>query len=152
EYTQVQWLTTGFLLTNGIVIPLSAMVIQRFSTRQVFLTSILIFLAGTLVAGFSPNFTVLLIARIIQALGSGIMMPLMMTTILDVFEPQERGKYMGIFGLVIGLAPAIGPTLSGYIVEYSHWRSLFHVVTPIALITFLMSLKLIKNVGTTSTV
>ena len=152
EYTQVQWLTTGFLLTNGIVIPLSAMVIQRFSTRQVFLTSILIFLVGTLVAGISPNFTVLLIARIIQALGSGIMMPLMMTTILDVFEPQERGKYMGIFGLVIGLAPAIGPTLSGYIVEYSHWRSLFHVVTPIAVITFLMSLKLIKNVGTASKV
>lgn len=152
EYTQVQWLTTGFLLTNGIVIPLSAMVIQRFSTRQVFLTSILIFLAGTLVAGISPNFTVLLIARIVQALGSGIMMPLMMTTILDVFEPSERGKYMGIFGLVIGLAPAIGPTLSGYLVEYFDWRSLFHVVTPIAAITFLMSLKLIKNVGTNSKV
>lgn len=148
EYTQVQWLTTAFLLTNGIVIPLSAMVIQRFSTRQVFLTAILIFLVGTLVAGISPNFTVLLFARIIQALGSGIMMPLMMTTILDVFEPSERGKYMGIFGLVIGLAPAIGPTLSGYLVEYYNWRSLFHVVTPIAAITFLMSLKLIQNVGT----
>lgn len=148
EYTQVQWLTTAFLLTNGIVIPLSAMVIQRFSTRQVFLTAILIFLVGTLVAGISPNFTVLLLARIIQALGSGIMMPLMMTTILDVFEPSERGKYMGIFGLVIGLAPAIGPTLSDYLVEYYNWRSLFHVVTPIAAITFLMSLKLVKNVGT----
>lgn len=149
EYTQVQWLTTAFLLTNGIVIPLSAMVIQRFSTRQVFLTAILIFLAGTIVAGVSPSFNVLLIARIIQALGSGVMMPLMMTTILDVFEPHERGKYMGIFGLVIGLAPAIGPTLSGYIVEYLNWRSLFHVVTPIAAITFLMSLKFVKNVGTT---
>ena len=75
------------------------------------------------------------------------MMPLMMTTILDIFEPHERGKYMGIFGLVIGLAPAIGPTLSGYLVEYFNWRSLFHVVAPIA-ITFIIALFTVKNVGT----
>ena len=131
EYSQVQWLTTAFLLTNGVVIPLSAFII-RYSTRQVFLTGILIFFIGTMLGGFSPNFTILLIARIIQALGSGIMMPLMMTTILDVFQPHERGKYMGMFGLVIGLAPAIGPTLSGYLVEFFDWRSLFHVVAPIA--------------------
>jgi DHA2 family multidrug resistance protein-like MFS transporter len=118
EYTQVQWLTTAFLLMNGIVIPLSAMIIQRYTTRQVFMSAIAIFFIGTIIAGFSPNFTVLLIGRIVQAMGSGIMMPLMMTTILDVFEPHERGKYMGTFGLVIGLAPAIGPTLSGYLVEY----------------------------------
>ena len=76
------------------------------------------------------------------------MMPLMMTTMLDIFEPHERGKYMGIFGLVIMLAPAIGPTLSGYLVEYFNWRSLFHVVAPIAAITFLLALKFVKNVGT----
>lgn len=148
QYSQVQWLTTAFLLTNGVVIPLSALVIQRFTTRQVFLTGILIFFIGTIVGGFSPNFTILLFARIIQALGSGIMMPLMMTTILDIFEPHERGKYMGIFGLVIGLAPAIGPTLSGYLVEYFNWRSLFHVVAPIAAITFIIALFTVKNVGT----
>ncbi|MCI8278333.1 MAG: multidrug efflux MFS transporter, partial [Staphylococcus xylosus] len=100
------------------------------------------------IAGFSPNFTVLLSARIVQALGSGIMMPLMMTTILDIFEPHERGKYMGTFGLVIGLAPAIGPTLSGYLVEYFDWRSLFHVVAPIAALTFIGAFKFVKNVGT----
>ncbi|MFW3517212.1 MDR family MFS transporter [Staphylococcus caprae] len=148
QYSQVQWLTTAFLLTNGVVIPLSALVIQRFTTRQVFLTGILIFFIGTIVGGFSPNFTILLFARIIQALGSGIMMPLMMTTILDIFEPHERGKYMGIFGLVIGLAPAIGPTLSGYLVEYFNWGSLFHVVAPIAAITFIIALFTVKNVGT----
>ncbi|WP_436854531.1 MDR family MFS transporter [Staphylococcus caeli] len=148
DYTQVQWLTTAFLLTNGVVVPLSAMVIQRYSTRQVFLTAIFIFFIGTIIAGFSPNFSVLLSARIVQALGSGIMMPLMMTTILDIFEPHERGKYMGTFGLVIGLAPAIGPTLSGYLVEYFDWRSLFHVVAPIAALTFIASFKFVKNVGT----
>ncbi|MFC0137700.1 drug:proton antiporter [Staphylococcus petrasii] len=148
EYSQVQWLTTAFLLTNGVVVPLSAFIIQRYTTRQVFLTGIAIFLIGTLLGGFSPNFTILLIARIIQALGSGIMMPLMMTTILDIFEPHERGKYMGFFGLVIGLAPAIGPTLSGYLVEYFNWRSLFHVVAPISAITFILALKIVKNVGT----
>ncbi len=148
EYSQVQWLTTAFLLTNGVVVPLSAFIIQRYTTRQVFLTGIVIFLIGTLLGGFSPNFTILLIARVIQALGSGIMMPLMMTTILDIFEPHERGKYMGFFGLVIGLAPAIGPTLSGYLVEYFNWRSLFHVVAPISAITFILALKIAKNVGT----
>ncbi|MCQ1378606.1 multidrug efflux MFS transporter [Staphylococcus aureus] len=149
SYTQVQWLTTAFLLTNGIVIPLSALVIQRYTTRQVFLVGISIFFLGTLLGGLSPHFATLLVARIIQALGAGIMMPLMMTTILDVFQPHERGKYMGIFGLVIGLAPAIGPTLSGYLVEYFNWRSLFHVVAPIAAVTFLIGFKTIKNVGTT---
>lgn len=149
SYTQVQWLTTAFLLTNGIVIPLSALVIQRYTTRQVFLVGISIFFLGTLLGGLSPHFATLLVARIIQALGAGIMMPLMMTTILDVFQPHERGKYMGIFGLVIGLAPAIGPTLSGYLVEYLNWRSLFHVVAPIAAVTFLIGFKTIKNVGTT---
>lgn len=148
DYTKVQWLTTAFLLVNGVVVPLSAMVIQRFSTRQVFLTAIIIFLVGTIIGAFSPNFQILLIARIIQALGSGIMMPLMMTTILDVFEPHERGKYMGVFGLVIGLAPAIGPTLSGYLVEYLEWRALFYVVAPVAALTFLASLKYVVNVGT----
>ena len=148
DYTKVQWLTTAFLLVNGVVVPLSAMVIQRFSTRQVSLTAIIIFLVGTIIGAFSPNFQILLIARIIQALGSGIMMPLMMTTILDVFEPHERGKYMGVFGLVIGLAPAIGPTLSGYLVEYLEWRALFYVVAPVAALTFLASLKYVVNVGT----
>lgn len=147
-YSQVQWLTTAFLLTNGVVIPLSAFIIQRYTTRQVFLVGIAVFFIGTIIGGFSPHFSVLLIARIIQALGSGIMMPLMMTTILDIFEPHERGKYMGTFGLVIGLAPAIGPTLSGYLVEYLDWRALFHVVAPIAAFTFLIALKTVKNVGT----
>ena len=115
--------------------------------KSIFNCNIYLFI-GTLIAGFSPNFSVLLSARIVQALGSGIMMPLMMTTILDVFEPHERGKYMGTFGLVIGLAPAIGPTLSGYLVEYLNWRSLFHVVAPIAALTFIGALKFVKNVGT----
>ena len=145
EYSQVQWLTTAFLLTNGVVIPLSAFIIQRYTTRQVFLTGIIIFFLGTLLGGFSPNFITLLIARIIQALGSGIMMPLMMTTILDIFEPHERGKYMGMFGLVIGLAPAIGPTLSGYLVEYINWRALFYVVAPISAVTFILALIFIKT-------
>ncbi|MFI9033388.1 MDR family MFS transporter [Staphylococcus pasteuri] len=147
QYSQVQWLTTAFLLTNGIVIPLSALFIQRYTTRQVFLIAILVFYIGTILGGFSPNFTILLIARIIQALGSGIMMPLMMTSILNIFEPHERGKYMGMFGLVIGLAPAIGPTLSGYLVEYFNWRSLFHVVAPIAAVVFIIAIFTVKNVG-----
>ena len=102
EYSQVQWLTTAFLLTNGVVIPLSAFIIQRYTTRQVFLTGIIIFFLGTLLGGFSPNFTTLLIARIIQALGSGIMMPTWKiygdVWISDWFSTSDWTYIIWIFG------------------------------------------------------
>ncbi|MGU3218615.1 MFS transporter [Staphylococcus aureus] len=97
---------------------LSALVIQRYTQEQQRFLVGISYLFLRYITRRLDHLQTLLVARIIQALGAGIMMPLMMTTILDVFQPHERGKYMGIFGLVIGLAPAIGPTLSGYLVEY----------------------------------
>lgn len=145
EASTVQWLTTGFMLVNGIMIPTTAFLIQKFSVRRLFLTSMSLFTIGTILAGFAHVFPVLLAGRMIQASGSAILMPLLMNVMLMSFPVEKRGAAMGIFGLVLMGAPAIGPTLSGWIVENYDWRMLFHFVTPIAAIVLLIGFFLLKD-------
>nr|WP_052000954.1 MDR family MFS transporter [Gracilibacillus halophilus] len=146
QRNEVQWLTTAFLLTNGVMIPISAFLIERFSTRQLFITALSIFATGTLVATLSNTFWLLLIARVIQAGGSGIMLPLLMTVMLTVIPIERRGAAMGTVGIVISFAPAIGPTLSGWLLEFVEWRGLFYVVLPIAAIAIIGASIFTKNV------
>lgn len=141
-----QWLTTGFMLTNGVMIPVTAFLIEKFSTRKLFITAMSLFSAGTLIAAFAPNFPFLLTARIVQAAGAGLMIPLMQTIFLLVFPVEKRGAAMGMVGLVIAFAPAIGPTLSGWIVESHSWRVLFYMVFPIAVLDVIFSIFALKNV------
>jgi EmrB/QacA subfamily drug resistance transporter len=145
EASTVQWLTTGFMLVNGILIPLSAFLIQKFSVRQLFLAAMSLFTIGTILAGFAHNFPLLLTGRMIQASGSAIMMPLLMNVMLTSFPVEKRGMAMGIFGLVLMFAPAIGPTLSGWIIEHYDWRMLFHFITPIAIVVVLIGFFLLKD-------
>ncbi|WP_143588904.1 MDR family MFS transporter [Terribacillus halophilus] len=143
-----QWLTTAFMLTNGILIPITAFLIEKYSTRRLFLFAMTTFSIGTLVAAVAPAFSILLLARIIQAIGAGIMMPLMQTVFLTIFPPEKRGTAMGMFGLVIAFAPAIGPTLSGWIVDSFSWHYLFYIVLPIAVIDLILAIFIMKNVTT----
>lgn len=106
----VQWLTTGFMMVNGIMIPISAYLSSRFNTKVLFIAAMTTFEIGTIMAWVAPSFGVLLAARLIQAVGVGINMPLMQNIMLTIYPPEKRGAAMGINGLVIGLAPAIGPT------------------------------------------
>jgi EmrB/QacA subfamily drug resistance transporter len=139
----VQWLTTGFMLVNGIMIPTTAFLIQKYTVRRLFLVAMGLFTAGTIIAGIAHHFPLLLTARMIQASGSAIMMPLLMNVMLVSFPIEKRGTAMGVFGLILMFAPAIGPTLSGWIIEHYDWRMLFHFVTPIAaIILFIGFLKL----------
>ncbi|MFD1928211.1 MDR family MFS transporter [Sporosarcina siberiensis] len=142
----VQWLQSIFMLVNGIMIPITAFLIGKFTTRKLFLTAMSIFAFGTLIAAVSPNFQFLLIGRVFQGAGAGIMMPLLQTIMFLLFPIEQRGKAMGMFGLVIAFAPAIGPTLSGYLVDHFAWRSVFYVVLPIALIIIIAASILLKNV------
>lgn len=144
--TTVQWLTNGYMLVNGILIPASAFLIQRFTNRKLFLTAMTLFTLGTLIAAISPTFSILLLARLIQAAGSAVMMPLLMNVMLTAFPIEKRGTAMGTFGLVMIVAPAIGPTLSGWIVEHFDWRTLFYVVFPIAVISLLIGVFKLKNI------
>ncbi|MGZ4159722.1 MAG: DHA2 family efflux MFS transporter permease subunit [Neobacillus sp.] len=145
EPSTVQWLTTGFMLVNGILIPTSAFLIQKFSVRRLFLAAMLLFTIGTVLGGFAHVFPVLLAGRMIQASGSAIMMPLLMNVMLTSFPVEKRGMAMGVFGLVLMFAPAIGPTLSGWIVEHYDWRMLFHFITPIAIVVILLGFFLLKD-------
>lgn len=145
-----QWLTSAFMLTMAVVIPTTGFLLQRFTTRQIFIAAMTAFSIGTLVCLVAPGFTLLLTGRVIQAGGTGIMMPLLMTTMMNVVPPQSRGRMMGRVGLVISLAPAIGPTLAGFVLEHFSWRVLFAIVLPIALLSLAMGAKWMTNLGETS--
>ncbi|MEK3769008.1 MDR family MFS transporter [Paenibacillus sp. FSL R5-0887] len=143
----VQWLTTGYLLVLGILVPISALLMQWFTTRQLFTASLLLSIVGTLIAALSPNFTSLLIARLVQALGTGLLLPLMTNIILIIFPAHKRGTVMGMMGLVIMCAPALGPTLSGLIVDHLGWEYIFWISLPLLLFTLGFGLTFIKNVA-----
>lgn len=147
-----QWLTSAFMLTMAVVIPTTGFILQRFTTRQVFIAAMSAFTLGTLVCLVAPGFTVLLAGRVIQAAGTGVMMPLLMTTMMNVVPPQSRGRMMGRVGLVISLAPAIGPTLAGAVLETLSWRWLFAIVLPIAIVALAMGAKWMTNLGETKKV
>lgn len=144
-----QWLTTAFMLTMAVVIPITGFLLQRFTTRQAFIGGMFLFSAGTLTAFFAPGFEVLLIARVIQASGTAIMMPLLITTLMTLVPPHARGRMMGRVSVVIAVAPAIGPTLSGFILQTLDWRWMFGIVLPIALVMLLAGAKWVTNVGQT---
>lgn len=146
EANQAQWVTTAFMLMNGIMIPITAFLIEKFGNRSLLLFALGVFSFGTLLGAISPNFETLLLARITQAMGAGILMPLMQTVLLTIFPPERRGTAMGMAGLVIGFAPAIGPTLGGWLIGQGSWRYLFYTVFPIALLVLLAAVVMMKNV------
>jgi EmrB/QacA subfamily drug resistance transporter len=146
DYSTVQWLVTGYMLVSGVLIPASAFLLTRFSNRSLFITSMAIFTLGTALAAFAPNFGLLLTGRMVQAAGASVMGPLLMNIMLISFPRHKRGAVMGLFGLVMITAPAIGPTLSGYIVEYYDWRVLFEMILPLALISLVLAVWKSENI------
>lgn len=138
-----QWLTSGFTLMNAIMIPITAYLQDRFSIRGLFLFSMSVFAVGTLMCALGPNFPVLLIGRLVQAAGAGILMPMSMTVLLITFPIERRGSAMGVFGLIIAFAPAIGPTVSGIMVDVASWHIMFYVIAGLSLVVIVMAAFLI---------
>lgn len=130
-----QWLTSSFMLTLAVVTPTAGYVLARWSPRTVFVAAMAVFTAGTVLAAAAPSFAPLLAGRVLQASGTAVMIPLLMTTILRLIPPSRRGQMMGYVGLSISAAPALGPTVSGMILQFASWRWLFILVIPIALVT-----------------
>ncbi|TBN56814.1 DHA2 family efflux MFS transporter permease subunit [Glaciihabitans arcticus] len=141
-----QWLTTAFLLTMAIVIPITGFILERFDTRPVFLTAMALFSVGTVTAALAPGFALLLVGRVVQACGTAIMMPLLMTTVLTLVASSDRGRIMGRISIVMSVAPALGPTFSGLILNVLPWPWLFWVVLPIALAALIVGAVLMPNV------
>ncbi|MDB2448704.1 DHA2 family efflux MFS transporter permease subunit [bacterium] len=146
EPSLVQWVTTAFMLANGILIPVSAVLIDRYSDRVLFLTALSIFVLGSVIGALSTTFSLLLLARIIQGAAAGLIIPLTQTLMMSLFPPHRRGAAMGLVGLAIAFAPAIGPTLSGWIVEHLSWRWLFVLMLPISGLVLLATALVMTNV------
>ena len=144
---QGQWLSNGYMLISGVMIPATAFLIDRFKTRHLYLTSMIVFTLGTFIASISINYPMLIAGRMIQALGAGPISPLMTVVIMNMFPVQSRGKAMGFIGLAMNFAPAIGPTLSGWIVQSYDWRSIFYVILPLGIINILVAVFALKNFG-----
>ena len=142
-----QWLSTAFMLTMAVVIPTTGFLLQRLSTRTVYVLALGFFCAGTALAALAPGFWILLLARVIQACGTATMLPLLMTTVLNLVPVERRGVVMGNIGLVISVAPALGPTVSGLILEYFSWRFMFVAVLPIALAALVYGAARLVNIS-----
>ncbi|TPW70883.1 DHA2 family efflux MFS transporter permease subunit [Schumannella sp. 10F1B-5-1] len=144
-----QWLTTAFALTLAVVIPVTGWLLQRLTTRQVFIAALVLFSIGTLIAATAPVFGVLVVGRVVQASGTALMMPLMMTTMLTIVPMSQRGRIMGRVSIVMSVAPAVGPAISGVLLEAFHhqWRGLFWVMLPIALIMLVIGVLRVPNVS-----
>ncbi|WP_308283122.1 DHA2 family efflux MFS transporter permease subunit [Pseudonocardia nigra] len=142
-----QWLTAGFLLTMSVVIPITGFLIRRVPTRKLYGIAMTLFSAGTLIAALSPGFSILLAARVVQAGGTAIMMPLLMTTVMTLVPPTRRGAVMGNISIVIAVAPAIGPTVSGVVLSLLGWRFMFWLVLPIALAALVLGLRRMVDIG-----
>ncbi|MGO3547637.1 MAG: MDR family MFS transporter [Leuconostoc falkenbergense] len=143
-----QWLTNGYMLVNGIMVPLTVFLIQRLTTRALYLTAVGLFAIGTITAGFAPNFEILITGRMIQAMGAGVFGPLMNVVVMNLFAPDRRGSAMGTIGLALNFAPALGPSLSGFIVTNLNWRFLFYIVAPLIIANFILAYFLLNNIGT----
>ena len=145
--TTVQWLTSGYALTEAVIIPLAAYLMGRFSTRKLFIGGMTLFAAGSLVSAVAPVFPLLLLGRVMQACATGFVMPMVFSVILLVIPRERRGSAMGIIGLVIGFAPTIGPSLSGVLVDTVGWRAIFVIVAIIAVIIVACAAKTLKPYG-----
>lgn len=143
-----QWLTTGYLLTLGILVPVSALLIRWFTTKQLAVTALVLSIVGSLVAALATEFSFLMIGRIIQALGTGILLPLLMNVILVIFPIHKRGIVMGLMGLVITTAPAVGPTIAGLIVDSLNWHYIFWLTLVLYVLLLVLGSKNIDNVST----
>lgn len=142
----IQWLTTGYLLTLGILVPVSGLLLQWFTTRQLFISALTFSIVGTLIAAMAPSFDILMVARVIQAIGTGLLLPLMFNTILLIYPIHRRGAIMGTMGLVIMFAPAIGPTISGFLIENLSWHWIFWTSLPFLAFALIFGIVYMQNV------
>ncbi|HGO1443311.1 TPA: DHA2 family efflux MFS transporter permease subunit [Staphylococcus aureus] len=133
-----QWLMTGFMLVNGVLIPITAYLFNKYSYRKLFLVALVLFTIGSLICAISMNFPIMMVGRVLQAIGAGVLMPLGSIVIITIYPPEKRGAAMGTMGIAMILAPAIGPTLSGYIVQNYHWNVMFYGMFIIGIIAILI--------------
>lgn len=150
ESATIQWLTTGYLLTMGILVPLSGLLMQRFTTRQLFITALVFSCIGAIIGAVASSFGILMVSRVIQAVGTALLLPLMFNTVLVIFSVEKRGAAMGLIGLVIMFAPAVGPTIAGLLVEALNWHYIFWISLIFLAIALMIGIFTMQNVSETT--
>jgi len=145
--TTVQWLATGYMLIVGILVPITAFLMQTFTTKQLYLSAMILFLVGSIFAAFSTSFELLLISRMIQGIGTGMLAPLMMNTVIEINPPEKRGSAMGLCLCAALFGPAMGPTVSGIILQFFSWHALFFMLIPFAIIAIIIGAIYLENVS-----
>ena len=143
----IQWLVTGYMLMVGVVLPLSSLITKWFTTRQVILFALIDFAVGAIISASAPGFGVLLFGRMIQGIATGLILPLMFTVAMQIFPPYKLGAAMGMVGLVIMFAPAVGPTLAGIVLGVASWRWIFWLFVPFLVIAFGFAITSLKNIA-----
>ena len=145
DKTTVQWLTTGFLLVMGAFTPITANLIQWLDTKKMLLLTQATFLLGSLICAFAPVFPLLIAGRMVQAVSAAFFVPLLFNGIMAIYPPQKRGTAMGVITMMFTVAPALGPTLSGIIIDHTHWRFLFGLTIPFMLVAMLLTGKYLNE-------
>lgn len=146
----VQWLSTGYMLAAGITMPLAAFLIKSIRLKTLFTSTMTIFLTGTVMALLAPNFPVLLIGRLIEGVAVGVNMPLIPSVLSLIYPMNRRGTVMGLAGIIVNLGPALGPTISGIIVDHYSWRMLFIILVLIAVVIIIATQLWVRNVAETA--
>ena len=145
--TTGQWLTSIFQLVMGVMVPLTAYLTRRFSTRQIVLASMIVFTAGSVFAWLGSTFALVLIGRLLEAVGTGVMWPVLQITVFSIYPLSHRGMAMGTVGMAMSVAPAIGPTLGGVQTDLNGWRSIFFTLTIIGVISLFLAFFGLRNFG-----
>ena len=143
--SSAQWLTTTYMLVLGIMIPSTAYLVNRFPIKGLFMTSMGLFLGGCIVSITANNFIFMVLSRVLQAIGAGIITQLVQVAMINLYPKEERGKAMGIYGFAIGVAPAIGPLVSGYIIDSFGWRFIFYILAIITILDMIFAVILLKS-------
>lgn len=142
-----QWLLTGVMLTMAIILPTTGWMLDRFTTRQVYLFAVGIFIVGTILAAVSPTFSVLLLARVLQAVGTAAIVPLLMTVVMTVVPPKRRGTIMGVIAVVMAVGPALGPSFAGLVMSFADWHWVFLILVPFLFIAAAIGAWKLPNIG-----
>ena len=145
--TTGQWLTSIFQLIMGVMVPLTAYLTRRFSTRQIVIASMAVFTLGSVFAWLGSSFVLVLIGRLLEAVGTGVMWPVLQITVFSIYPLSRRGMAMGTVGMAMSVAPAIGPTLGGVQTDLNGWRSIFLTLTVIGVISLLLAIFGLRNFG-----
>lgn len=145
--TTGQWLTSVFQLVMGVMVPLTAFLTRRFSTRQIVITSMAVFTLGSLFSWLGPTFVLVLAGRLLQAVGTGVMWPVLQITVFNIYPLSRRGVAMGTVGMAMSVAPAIGPTCGGWQTDMNGWRSIFLTLTVLGAVALVLATLLLRNFG-----